>query len=136
MFERVLHPQRDVRGLLLDRRHHAARVAVDAELRVRVPDVEDGLAHDARDVDVDLGGDLARDDHEPRCDQRLAGHTAAGIAGEDGVQDGVGDLVGDLVRMALRDRLGGEQKLARHGREGYLIVWKPEIRNASPSLTR
>jgi hypothetical protein len=29
--------------------------------------------------------------------------------------------------MAFRDGLGGEQELARHGREGYLIVWEPEI---------
>src|SRR5207247_8879030 len=104
-------------------------------LGVRVADLADPLAHERRDVDVDLGRDLAGDDHESCRDQRLAGDAAGGVVGEDGVEDGVGDLVGDLVRMALCDGVGGETELDRHGREGYLIVWKPETRNAAPSLT-
>src|SRR5207237_641121 len=59
VLQRVLHTERDVLGLFLDRRHDPARVAVDPELRVGVPDVEHGLADDARDVDVAIGGDLA-----------------------------------------------------------------------------
>jgi len=32
--------------------------------------------------------------------------------GETGIEDGVRDLVGDLVRVALTDRLGGEEEAA------------------------
>ena len=77
VLERVLHPERDVGGLLLDRRHHAARVAVDAELRVGVADVEDGLAGDRRDVDVGARGDLAGNEHEPSA--MIASRTASEI---------------------------------------------------------
>ena len=64
---------RDVRRLLVDRHDDAARRRVEAPLRVRVADVGDPLADELRDVDVDLGRDLARDDDESRRDQRLAG---------------------------------------------------------------
>src|SRR4029450_14099579 len=58
---------------------------------------------------------------------RLAGAPAARVVGQHRVEHGIRDLVGDLVRMALGDRLRGEQKLTRcHGRAGYLIS-----RNAS-----
>ena len=61
-----------------------------------------------RDVDVLAGGDLTGHDAQPGGEQRLAGHAAGRIDGEDGVEDGVGHLVGDLVRMALGDRFRGE----------------------------
>ena len=127
---------RDVRRLLVDRDHDAARGRIEAPLGMRVTDLRDLPSHLGRDVDVRLGRNLAGDDDETGRDQRLTGDPAAGIVGEHGVEDGVGDLVGDLVGMSLRDRFGCEQEVARHGREGYLIVWKPEIRSASPSLTR
>ena len=38
----------------------------------------------------------------------------AGIVGEHGVEDRIGDLIRDLVGMPLRDRLGGEEEVARH----------------------
>ena len=68
----------------------------------------DRLAHELGDVDVGVGGDLAGDDDQAGGDQRLAGHAAVRVLGEDGVEDGVGDLVGHLVGVALGDRLGGE----------------------------
>ena len=40
-----------------------------------------------------------------------AGDPGRGILADDGVQDGVRDLVAHLVRVALCDRLGGEQVL-------------------------
>src|SRR5262249_62020547 len=88
--------------------------------------------YEAGVVAVVLGRDLAADDDEPRRDQRLARDASRRIVGEHRVEDRVRDLVGDLVGMALGDRLRGEQELARHGREGYSIVWNPEIRGASP----
>ena len=79
------------------------------------------VAHEPRNVDVALGRDLAGDDHEPGRDERLAGHAAGRILGEDRVEHGVRDLVGHLVGMALGDGFGGERKCARfrHGREDY-----------------
>ena len=55
MLERVVHAARDVGRLLLDRGDHAAGVAVEPELRVRVPDLDDRFADDRRDVHPALG---------------------------------------------------------------------------------
>jgi len=65
------------------------------------------------------------------ADKRAAGnrqmdvHLGIGVSGQARIQHGIGDLVGDLVRVALVDRLGGEQEdallggrldaLGRHG---------------------
>ncbi len=104
--------------LLVDRDDDAAGLGVEAVLGARVADVRDRLADEARDVDVGLGRDLARDDDEPGRDQRLAGDASVDVVGEDGVEDGVRDLVGDLVRVPLGDGLRGEGELARgHGRQ-------------------
>ena len=92
----------------IDRHHHAARVAVEAERLAVVADPLDRVADEVRDVDVGLGGDLTGDDAEARREQRLARDTTHRVLGEDRVEDGVGDLVGHLVGMALRDGLGGE----------------------------
>ena len=118
-FVRRVDALRDVGRLLVERDHHAARVCVEAVLRARVADLADPLAHEARDVDVRVGRDLAGDDDEARGDQRLAGDAAHRVVLEDGVEDGVGDLVGDLVRMALGDGLGREGERALwHGAPG------------------
>ena len=111
--EGLLDALRDVGGLLVDRDHHTARLGIEAVLRARVADVADRVAHDRPHIDVRLGGDLARDDHEARRDQRLAGDAGVHVVRDDGVEDGVGDLVGDLVRVAFGDRLGGELERAR-----------------------
>ena len=111
--ERLVDALRDVRRLLVDRHHHAARLCVEAVLGARVADVRDRLADDRADVDVRLGRHLARDDHEAGRDERLAGDAALGVVLQDGVEDGVGDLVGDLVGMPLGDRLGRELERAR-----------------------
>ena len=42
-----------------------------------------------------------------------------GSCGEQRVEDRVADLVGDLVRVALRDRLGGEQAAGQRHSSGY-----------------
>ncbi len=56
----------DVGRLLVERDHHTTGVAVEAERLVVVADAVDGGAHDAGDVDVGLGGDLAGDDGQAR----------------------------------------------------------------------
>src|SRR5579864_839776 len=130
LLEGMVDALRDVWRLLVDRDHHAARVGVEAELRARVADLGHLAPHEARNVDVDVGRDLAGDDDETRRDQCLARDASVRVLGEDGVEDGVGDLVGDLVRVTLGDRLGGEGKGALwHGREAsrdYSSVgWRP-----------
>ena len=104
----------DVGRLRADRDADAAGRAVEALLRRVVADPQDGLAHDARDVGVGLGGDLARDVHLAGGDQGLDRDPAARVLREQGVENAVADLVSDLVRVAFRDRLGGEQA-ACHG---------------------
>ena len=93
---------------------HAAGVAVEAEGLAVVADVAHGLAHELRDVDVGVGGDLTGDDDEPGGEQRLARDPARRVLGEDRVEHRVGDLVGHLVGMALGDRLRGERPLRAH----------------------
>ena len=110
--ERLVDSLRDVRGLAVDRDHHAASLGVEAILCARVADVLDRVADDGADVDVRLGRDLAGNDDEPRRDERLAGDPAVLVVREDGVEDRVRDLVGDLVRMTLGHRLGRELERA------------------------
>ncbi len=113
----------DVGRLLVERDQDRDVVAVVAVVAVVVADAADRLADDLGDVEVDLGRDLAGDDRHAGVDQRLAGDPALRVLGHDRVEDAVGDLVADLVRMALGDRLGGEQVLAlgerlcSHGRK-------------------
>jgi hypothetical protein len=83
-------------------------VAVVAVVAVVVADATHGLADDFRDVEVDVGGDLSRNDRHAGVDEGLAGDAAARVLAHDRVEDRVGDLVRNLVRMALGDRFGGE----------------------------
>ncbi len=106
-------PLGDVGGLLVDGHEDAAGLEVEAELGSGVTDVADGLADDARDVDVGLGADLAEDQDRARAECRLTGDPAQGVLGQDAVQNRVTDLVGHLVRMAVGHRLRGEEPLRR-----------------------
>src|SRR5213079_3796071 len=56
---------RDVGRLLVERNDHSARGRVEAPFGMRVADLAELAADDLRDVDVDLGRDLARYDDEP-----------------------------------------------------------------------
>ena len=86
------------------------------------PMLLDGLAHEVGNVDVGLGGDLARDDRHAGRHQRLTRHAARRIPREDGVEDGVGDLVGDLVGVAFGDRLGREDVTLGCGHRSGSVV--------------
>ena len=68
----------------------------------------DRVADDVGNVHVRRGGDLAGHHGHAGGDQRLAGHAARGIIGEDGVEHRIGDRVGDLVGMTFGDGLGRE----------------------------
>jgi hypothetical protein len=109
--EGMVDALRDVRRLLVERDHHGAVVAVEAVLAAVVADGVHGAPHDGGEVDLRGGGDLPGDDDEAGGDQRLARDARGGVTGQRGGEDRVGDLVGHLVRMALCDRLGGEQVL-------------------------
>src|SRR5690606_19705825 len=99
----------DVGRLRADGHRHAAGGAVEALVGGVVTDLEDLLPDDARDVDIGLGRHLTRDVDLTGGDQRLDRDPALRVVFEHGVQNRVTDLVGDLVRVALGDRLGGEQ---------------------------
>jgi hypothetical protein len=104
-----VHALRDVGRLRADGHADAAGRAVEALAGGVVADPEDGVADDRGDVDVAGGRDLTGDVHLTGRDHGLDGHAAGGVLGQHRVQDRVADLVGDLVRVALGDRLGGEE---------------------------
>ena len=104
----------DVRRLLVDAHHHAARLPVDAEMGARIAGVLDGVANHPGHVDVAIGGDLTNNDREAGGKDRLAGHPAERVLGHDLVEDGVRNLVRELVGVALCDRLRGEKTRVRH----------------------
>src|SRR5688572_8765209 len=99
----------DVGRLRADGHAHAAGRAVEALTGGVVADPQDRVPHDRGDVDVAGRGDLAGDVHLAGRDHGLDGHPAARVLRQHRVQDRVADLVGDLVRVALGDRLGGEE---------------------------
>jgi hypothetical protein len=109
-----VHAHGDVGRLLVDGRQHGAGVAIEAVVGAGVADLADGLADQARDVHVGLGGDLAGQQGHAGGDQGLAGHASSGILGHDRVDHGVGDLIGDLVGVALGHRFAGEQETLAH----------------------
>ncbi len=99
----------DVGRLLVNRREHGARLRVETELGAGVSDLLDGVADDLRKIDVAARRDFAGDDCQAGSDQRLAGHAADRILGENRVENGIGNLVGDLVGMPFGHRLRGKQ---------------------------
>ena len=111
-----VHAHGDIGALLVDGHHHRACVVVEALDVMVVADVLDHIPHQLGDGDVGVGGDLTRHQHQARGQQRLAGHTAAGIILQGRVQHGVGDLIRHLVGMAFGDALRGEQMLVGHDR--------------------
>src|SRR5690606_40403533 len=96
-------------ALPIYRHGDTARRAVEALVRGVVPDLEDLLPDDGRDVDVGLRRHLAGDVDQAGGDQRLDGDPALRVVPEHGVENRITDLVGHLVRVALGNRLGGEQ---------------------------
>src|SRR5262249_39052577 len=96
--------------------------AVETLLRRVVPDAEDRLAHDGRDVGVRAGRHLTGDVHLTGGDQGFDRDTAARVVPDESVQDTVADLVSDLVWVAFGDRLGGE-KTPCHGAPSAVQGW-------------
>ena len=95
----------DIGRLFADDVEHAAARAVEAHVGGVVADVEHGLSHQCFHVDPGARGDFARHDYDAGLHQGLAGHPAARVNRQDGVEYGVGYLIRNLVRMPLGDRL-------------------------------
>ena len=96
-----IHTLGDVAALLVHAVKDAARVGIKLILALGVADFLDHLACRTLQVDVNVGGHLAGDDHLTRRHQRLACHMGIGVKGQELVQNGVTDLVGDFVGMTL-----------------------------------
>jgi hypothetical protein len=118
----------DIRRLLLDGDENVAGLVVEALVGRVVSNVLDRTADDLLVVETGLGGDFAKDHDHAGLGSRLAGHLGERVFPEAGIEDSVGDLVAggnvgrysiahvdtghlrDLVRVALADRLGGEEE--------------------------
>lgn len=88
-----------------------------------IPRLPHRLADDGGDVGQLLGGDLARHQELARRGHDLTGHTRAGVVGQTGIQDGIRDGVAQLVRVALGDRLGGQDVLISHGWSSFGVCF-------------
>lgn len=119
---RGVHRLRDVRGLLLDRHHHVARLVVEPLGGVVVPDVLEGVTDHLLVVHVGVGRDLPEDHDHARLGAGLARHAGALVVLEASIEHRVRDLVADLVRVTLVHRLRCEQEGAWRGRPGCLDV--------------
>src|SRR5262249_8201561 len=95
-------------------RHAAGRPVIPLGRGV-VADLEDLVPDDPRNVDVGLGGDLARHVHLARGDHGLTSHGAAPAILDPAVADGVTDLAGHLVWMTLGNGFRSK-KTTRHVR--------------------
>ena len=97
----LVHAHRDITGLLVDGNQHAAGVAVKAVFSAVIADIDNGLAGNAGDVHIALGGNFTKDMDLAGGHNGFAGYTTLGVFLEDGVQDSIGNLVGDFIRMAF-----------------------------------
>ncbi len=107
---RLVDPHRNVRRLLIDRRQHRTRIAVEPERIVVVPDTAHRVAHHPRIIHIRLRADLTRDHHHPRRAHRLARHPRLRILLENRIQHRITDLIRHLVRMTLGHRLRRERE--------------------------
>ena len=103
-FQRLVNAHRDVGGLLVDRNHNRAGIAVKAVLGLVVADFLYGVAHDFRDVHIRVGRDLACHKHKAGAACRLACHAAHRILCHQRIQDRVGNSVAHFVGMPFRYR--------------------------------
>ena len=113
-FERTVDAERDVVRLPVKRDDHAAGAAVEAELCAVITDVAHRFAHDALDVHITLGRDLAHDEHKTGRAGGFACHACVRILFQDRVKHGVADLVADLVGMTDRDRFTGKKRFSHN----------------------
>ena len=100
-FERLIHAESNICGLLVDHRNHAAGLRVKSVIRAGISDVADRIAHDLLHIYIGIGGDLSHNHHHTGRSACLAGNAAHGILLHKRIQDGIGNLVAHLIRMSL-----------------------------------
>ena len=100
---------RNIGRLLMHRHQNPAALRIEAEIRIVIADFGDGLTNNALNVNDGLAGDFARNDHEARGHQGLAGNAGVSVLRKHRVEDGVGNLVADLIGMSLRHAFGSKQ---------------------------
>ncbi len=119
----VIHPQGDIRGLLVDGGDDPAGGPVKAVGGVVVADIQNNFPHQLLNIHIAMGGHLADDLDQAGGAAGLAGHPAHGVLPENRVQDAVGNLVANLVGVALGHRFAGEV-VVTHG--FVLLTLAPE----------
>ena len=105
----LVHPLRDVWGLLIESNQNSTAVGIKSTRPgSAIADVLDHVADQVDEVDLGFGGHLTGDHAQAGIHHRFAGNAAGGILGQKGIEHGITDLIADLVGMPLRHRLGGE----------------------------
>ena len=99
-FRTAVHSPGNVRTLIVGDDLHLVVAAVAC--------FSHGFADDVGNVRQLFYGDFSRHKNFARSGQHLAGHPGVGIVLQTGIQNAVRDGIAELVRMALRDRLGGQ----------------------------
>ncbi len=96
-----VHAHGDIGRLALNRINDAAGLAVETHGGVVIANVVNHATHQARHIDIGMGGDFTRNDANTGSDQNFARHAAGGVILQNRVQHGVRNLVRHLVRMSF-----------------------------------
>ena len=89
---------------------------LDLIVQPSVPSFPDGPADNGGDIRHDLCRDFSGHQHFASCGQYFAGHMGGGVTLETGIQNRIRDGVAELVRVALGNRLCGQNVFISHGR--------------------
>ena len=100
---RAVDAQSNILGLLIQMNKNDSGIGFEPISGIGVANSANGVARDALDIHIAIGGDLAHHQEQPGRRGHLTSHPRPRILSEDGVQDGIGDLVADFVRVAFRD---------------------------------
>ena len=81
---------------------------------MRVADLADRLAGDRVEIQLRLGRDFTAHHHQVALGVGLAGHAAARVLRQAGVQHGIGNGIAHFVRVAFADGLGRKDVVLAH----------------------
>jgi hypothetical protein len=100
---RGIDSESDVRTLLTDTHDDCTCLVIESIHTIVIPNLSDGTAGDAGDVDVPTRAHFAGNDDETGCGKALAGDVRVGILAKGIVEDGVTDLIAELIGMTFCD---------------------------------